>query len=147
MKKNEAKTGRKCDYCPSNDASPLTLKNFTVVSSCESCYESGAFKNKPTHTPGPWTLSGLPENGDYELMGGNAVDGFWRKPVAVLRGVDQPSARLIAAAPDLLAALTALMAEIDSDETSGRKLRGLSPEMSRARIAARIAIRSVTEAR
>ena len=96
MKKNEAKTGRKCDYCPSKDASPLTLKNMTVVSSCESCYESGAFKNKPSHTPGPWIVK--EGHGLYiEAVPAN------RLPVAQWIDGDA-TARLIAAAPDLLTA-------------------------------------------
>lgn len=116
MKTNRSRTGRKCDYCPSKDASPLTLKDLTVVSSCESCYEAGAFKAaKPTHTPGPWIqpVTYDPESGRERPCGAieavNADGDGEAIIVASCRDLTSEewmaNARLIAAAPDLLAAL------------------------------------------
>lgn len=56
-------------------------------------------------TPGPWTF-------DTEAIGGASIMGCQGPlTVCVARAHGQPDARLIAAAPDLLAALT-LLAEI-----------------------------------
>lgn len=115
MKANKNKTGRKCDYCPSKDASPLTLKNLTVVSSCEPCYETGAFKQpitkeaaKPTHTPGPWKRD-IYERG---LVTAQFPDGRLKEVVANVGS--EEDALLIAAAPDLLKSTKALLLSLRS---------------------------------
>lgn len=54
-------------------------------------------------------------------------------------------AKQIAAALNLTPCAVTLMAAIDADETSGRKLPGLTPEVSRARIAFRDAISKTAE--
>lgn len=95
---------------------------------------------KQVHTPGPWEVS---EQED----GSDAIKSKTRFIIIPDQGIcgatvseAVANARLIAAAPDMLAALIAIMAAIDADETSGRKLEGLTPEMSKARIAARTVI-------
>lgn len=63
------------------------------------------------HTPGPWEIDGLdPYNKAFGISARNA-EGY-KTPVVVWRGMGRPAseegkanARLIAAAPDLLAAL------------------------------------------
>ena len=54
------------------------------------------------HTPGPWIYSQSMQEGDYLV-------GTGRKIIARLWGGNEDDARLIAAAPDLLAALETVM--------------------------------------
>ena len=56
MKTNIEVSGRKCEYCESFDAYPLTNGKKLVATVCESCYECGIDKSiaiaeamKPTH--------------------------------------------------------------------------------------------------
>lgn len=93
------------------------------------------------HTPGPWTVE---SDGSSVSFGGQVVI---TAPIydEGSRDEEKANARLIAAAPDLLAAAVAIMSAIDTDETSGRKLSGLTPAMSRARIALRAAISDASE--
>lgn len=61
---------------------------------------------KPKHTPGPWELK---QFGGPQISGpkGYAVCTMWGAlSVSELRGQDAANSRLIAAAPDLLAALS-----------------------------------------
>jgi len=62
-----------------------------------------------SHTPGPWTIHGWGD-GDYEVNAASEtvcnVPGFDDETVDVDRA--EPNARLIAAAPDLLAACQAV---------------------------------------
>ena len=66
------------------------------------------------HTPGPWRYErtdGIPVNGRHMISG--AVPGYLAEVRDCVSGDVQANARLIAAAPDLLAALeTAYMALI-----------------------------------
>lgn len=76
------------------------------------------------HTPGPWTIHGWGD-GDYEVNAASEtvcnVPGFDDETVDVDRA--EPNARLIAAAPDLLAACQTvahdLQAALDGDDFSG----------------------------
>ena len=68
-----------------------------------------------THTPGPWIYKGTAGQHDYAVYA--EATG---RDVALVRDFDEANARLIAAAPDLLAAcsyaLTGLLANGDRDE-------------------------------
>ena len=68
-----------------------------------------------THTPGPWTIEADPDKAGLHPLHDNRYVGSERGWVCALR--DQPEqaadARLIAAAPDLLAALKAASGNID----------------------------------
>jgi hypothetical protein len=67
------------------------------------------------HTPGPWTAED--EGASVHIAG---HDGIW---VAEVYGIDDnANARLIAAAPDLLQALTEVVETYDSGD-NGRTLR------------------------
>lgn len=76
------------------------------------------------HTPGPWTIHRWGD-GDYEVNAASEtvcnVPGFDDETVDVDRA--EPNARLISAAPDLLAACHAvahdLQAALDGDDFSG----------------------------
>ena len=64
------------------------------------------------HTPGPWRIVG-----GTEVRGGGTIicnTADYRVPNPDLEAVASPDARLIAAAPDLLAALEELIAEWDA---------------------------------
>ena len=67
-----------------------------------------------THTPGPW----IAEFSDYgeEIWFGGYGAGMWtvEPPGAYLDGLSAANARLIAAAPDLLAALEQCLPIIDA---------------------------------
>jgi len=58
-----------------------------------------------THTPGPWTF-----NGDHVVAGTHTVLADPFASDALFGGEGEANARLIAAAPDLLAALVKLVA-------------------------------------
>jgi hypothetical protein len=64
------------------------------------------------HTPGPWELELDPDGGFIITNGPASKDGTWvlaaRGPIAHRAAVSHANARLIAAAPDLLAALIRL---------------------------------------
>ena len=62
------------------------------------------------YTPGPW-IAGDDEGSDYYLVGPHDGDGLVYQSAVKLH--TEPNTRLIAAAPDLLAALQALVAELD----------------------------------
>lgn len=68
-----------------------------------------------THTPGPWTLVGSPSC--YEILGeGKGWGGVLARCVTAQHGVEQEeaNARLIAAAPELLAALDYMLANAEA---------------------------------
>lgn len=75
---------------------------------------------KSTHTPAPWAFS-LNHSGDYQLRGSNGHLVF---QVSTGTIPDNSDARLIASAPELLAALELVFSNA-----------GESPEWIRARIA------------
>jgi hypothetical protein len=87
----------------------------------------------PSHTPGPWA---------YEQESDNSTD-FWvfqaHGPARVAVEVSERDAALIAAAPELLAALQAIAVMTDEDPGTFRKrggtYRGLVGEIARAAIA------------
>jgi len=58
------------------------------------------------HTPGPWVL-----------------DNDEVKPLGVVLNEDTPDARLIAAAPDLLAALVGILSTRDNERVQSKRLR------------------------
>lgn len=74
------------------------------------------------HTPGPWTVSDLyaDDDGQPELAIQAKVNGMACHPAAVclqlpnMQGMQMANARLIAAAPDLLEALT-MVRDADND--------------------------------
>lgn len=97
--------------------------------------------DKPTHTPGPWTATegrnGFGDFLNYVFKDGkmvaslNLADG----DTTYQRGITQANARLIAAAPELLAALKLAELELTSlHETKGLYFTGLL-ETLRAAIA------------
>ncbi len=60
------------------------------------------------HTPGPWVF--------HDCIGGCSVQAGWREVLAYLHSPDaenKANARLIATAPELLAALTEMLAMCD----------------------------------
>lgn len=88
-----------------------------------------------SHTPGPWSLTPLPDSGDAP---GECVELYARPIYAppqppllysstVAVAVCDDDARLIAAAPDLLAACEALIAARLEDARDGRFRYGLGP--------------------
>lgn len=60
-----------------------------------------------THTPGPWRIDGKTRFGDYMIAAGESV----RTCEFIAKTQDEENARLIAAAPDLLAVLKSLVFE------------------------------------
>jgi hypothetical protein len=80
---------------------------------------------KASHTPGPWhVLPDDPEHGRPARIGAICchVDGVrcWILSDDSIDGIDEDDARLIAAAPDLLAACTKVLASLASDEGATR---------------------------
>lgn len=77
---------------------------------------------KPTHTPGPWTMQGMTglcgAKNSLPIMAVNGFNGCGVEIASVhaIGDAKHANARLIAAAPDLLAALKAIV------ERSGGKL-------------------------
>lgn len=63
------------------------------------------------HTPGPWRTDG------WTIIAGNAINiAYTRTAIAEREEEQQANARLIAAAPDLLAALLELLRLWDEDD-------------------------------
>lgn len=89
------------------------------------------------HTPGPWTLKPAedgefrePGNGDAAVVGSNLVS-----PGIVWQNDEEgrANARLIAAAPELLEALEAVQAELDSGAPNiARRMHALGVQISAA---------------
>jgi len=71
-------------------------------------------KHTPGHTPGPWVFF-IDGFGDHSIESAQDSNGN-RLPVAMTFRRNNADARLIAAAPDLLAALRALVHPMASDE-------------------------------
>lgn len=100
------------------------------------------------HTPGPWAFSQNAQYGDTRFYVAQA-DGAPYTPhysdVATLiaetvnderKSIQEANARLIAAAPELLEALTECMAEADGyEQRTGKKLVGSWPAKARTAIA------------
>ena len=70
------------------------------------------------HTPGPWTIRQEKHGGPWYHI--DAPGGDW---VAQVAGPDSPNARLIAAAPDLLAALKTVAEAARMTRTSAKSAR------------------------
>lgn len=68
-------------------------------------------KTKATHTPGPWSVSC--SGNDVENVSGAGVCALYADETA------EANARLIAAAPDLLAAAEAMLRSIDEGPAFG----------------------------
>jgi hypothetical protein len=84
------------------------------------------------HTPGPW-FSRYDDNGFYEI-GSEAVS----LRMAFTHGegeTDEANARLIAAAPDLLAALKAIMFRMQTDLEAGHGWAVVERDLARSAIA------------
>lgn len=65
-----------------------------------------------THTPGNWIFE---DKGDrFEIMSGTTPGRDWVATVHGGSDHDEPNAKLITAAPDLLAALEKIIGEIDA---------------------------------
>ena len=82
------------------------------------------------HTPGPWdAIPDCPEegSGDWYVVADNED--------VLARGSSEPDARLIAAAPDLLAALQWLAHEASCSDPSNSLLLGDALDKARAAIA------------
>lgn len=61
------------------------------------------------HTPGPWEVGNLDRNGQRVVRGEIEVCTCWHHCVGSLEEQMEANARLIAAAPDLLAALAGII--------------------------------------
>lgn len=104
------------------------------------------------HTPGPWTPKPTPHSQiqDWVVLGA-AVNGHSKRVCSIDFDAPESDARLIAAAPDLLAALELLAdyaeAEVRGhDESVPAHLRCISAgQMAEAVIAARAAIAKATQ--
>lgn len=107
--------------------------------------KTGKVKENVQHTPGPWKLSG-PSFGcrlkgqDWTVSGRNLSIASVHNSNDPIAGDDLESkanARLIAAAPDLLAALQVLEREMseDADTEAGAYRRKTWPNIVRAAIA------------
>lgn len=88
------------------------------------------------YTPGPW-IAGDDEGSDYYLVGPHDGDGIVYQPVVKLHS--EANARLIAAAPDLLAAVQRFLdyeSAMDSrEDVSGMLIYAEFSDMARAAIA------------
>ena len=83
------------------------------------------------HTPGRWTA--IADSGDE-----NADDGWYvlnDQETAIAVGLYEPDARLIAAAPDLLAALKRLSAGLHDEIDSNPRIKASEVRAARAAIA------------
>ena len=65
------------------------------------------------HTPGPWIV-GYDEDSDFYLVGLEESPGLVTHPIVRLH--DEPNARLIAAAPELLQCLQQAIRELEGYE-------------------------------
>jgi hypothetical protein len=92
------------------------------------------------HTPGPWTidLGGEGYMGEYRIAEFDSARAYKRGGVDAVRAEDEANARLIAAAPDLLAALETLLANATITAT-GDYARVTLDDLYAARAAARAA--------
>lgn len=93
-----------------------------------------------THTPGPWTISETNASGNHDDL-----HIFIQPGVAVIeRGVDpkhdMPDAHLIAAAPELLAALSMLLSDVESTVHYGMPFTNPEHGFHESVMAARAAI-------
>lgn len=87
----------------------------------------------PKHTPGPWYLVGI--TGMASGMGYYAVTSDGEVEICALRDRPIGDARLIAAAPDLLEALEALVAEQNGPPLPGRHEASWREAMAKAEAA------------
>ena len=90
-------------------------------------------------TPGPWRVAGEDKNFVYALSQSGA-NSFWAHVQSA--GIDRitenekaANARLIAAAPDMLEALTALLARFDDNPELSELIGRVEIERARAAIA------------
>lgn len=80
-------------------------------------------------TPGPWRLKESPHKREfsYFLDAGQDVGSYFIAAVNNGTGPDDANARLIAAAPELLSALSDLLMWLDMNNLSGTKPGGVGP--------------------
>lgn len=112
------------------------------IRTCEACQGSGGYMDVPTfhpYTPGPWRLS---EYSPYAVVEARPTGHV----VANISGAStdeetRGNARLIAAAPELLAALRALEEAVDLEYGPNVLAPGRPAPLTQARVAARAAIR------
>ena len=94
-----------------------------------------------SHTPGPWVWAGDPVRGcalnsaHGEVLGYADYEGMWFASYGHPEK-DASNARLIAAAPDLLAALKMLLADIEEYQ----RINSLGGEKKHSQVQARAAI-------
>jgi hypothetical protein len=72
-----------------------------------------------THTPGPWTVTG-----DGSVHVSVPTGEHTARLVTLARGMSDANARLIAAAPDMFSAGTALLATLDPDTLNPEQFNG-----------------------
>lgn len=91
---------------------------------------------KTTHTPGPWSVGPFQGIGRFKPKGRSLYIHHGESEVMIGRliGVTDDDARLIAAAPDLLAALVAVNADFDA-QAHGRKAPDYLKHWNEARAA------------
>ena len=95
-------------------------------------------KNDTKHTPGPWTAGRKSESSRYDIIGGSIDDTDKKTVVGTFFGgfgytkQNDPNARLIAAAPELLEALKNLLWQHDNN---AGQLCGMALQDARAAIA------------
>lgn len=87
---------------------------------------------KPTHTPGPWTLrSGAFAGLGQQVLSGKDLVATVHSPVGRI-DQESPNARLIAAAPDLLAACKRALLAIDTGYLRDPDWESMTLEQKRA---------------
>lgn len=93
--------------------------------------------NNTKHTPGPWTWDGEFGLGWYaELVSPEKYVGHYSRPQALSREESKANARLIAAAPELLAALEDILPHAirDIHELNEQMVGSLYPSINLAKI-------------
>jgi hypothetical protein len=84
------------------------------------------------HTPGPWMASQYLDNGKWGVLAGD--NGIIVSVRSMSDGLGKANAHLIAAAPDLLSALSAMLTHMGMDEDEWNK-----PTFNQARAAIKAA--------
>lgn len=98
-------------------------------------------KNDTKHTPGPWTAGRNSESSRYEIIGGSIDDTDKKTVVGTFFGgfgytkQNDPNARLIAAAPELLEALSKLVLHVGHYSSMPHAHPDAARDMANARAA------------
>ena len=83
------------------------------------------------HTPGPWEVEWGHHDYETDSYQANISVASWNNPASVARVFTSANARLIAAAPNLLAALEAIHAHLENGDSANATCE----ELARAAIA------------